>query len=47
MRTPQIIGNGDVMNFTDFNDHISKTGVATCMIARGALIKVLGCCLAC
>ncbi len=38
-RTP-IIGNGDIMSFVDWEDHLSKGGVSSCcMLARGALIK--------
>ena len=37
-----VIGNGDVFSFTDWNKHISDCSkISTCMIARGALIKVL------
>ena len=35
----QVIGNGDVFNFRDYERYVEKTDVATCMIARGALIK--------
>ena len=37
-----IIGNGDVYNYRDYLEHCDSnggTGVSTCMIARGALIK--------
>ena len=37
-----VIGNGDVFGFRDYDAHVSANGgagVATCMIARGALIK--------
>ncbi|CAI5947024.1 unnamed protein product [Closterium sp. NIES-64] len=37
------IGNGDVMAYTDWNEHTangSATSVDSCMLARGALIKV-------
>ena len=37
-----LIGNGDVFGFRDYDAHVSANGgagVATCMIARGALIK--------
>ncbi|CAI5978670.1 unnamed protein product [Closterium sp. NIES-64] len=38
----QFIGNGDVMAYTDWNEHTangSATSVDSCMLARGALIK--------
>lgn len=39
--TLQVIGNGDVCSFVDWNNHKAEcTELATCMIARGALIKV-------
>ena len=34
-----LFGNGDVFNFEDYNAFREKSGVAGCMIARGALIK--------
>jgi tRNA-dihydrouridine synthase 3 len=34
-----LIGNGDVFNFRDYEKNVEGTGVMTCMIARGALIK--------
>jgi len=37
-----VIGNGDVFGFRDYDAHVNANGgagVATCMIARGALIK--------
>ena len=34
-----MFGNGDVFNFEDYNEFRAKSGVAGCMIARGALIK--------
>lgn len=34
-----VFGNGDVMNFEDYNLQRSKSGVAGIMLARGALIK--------
>ena len=37
-----VIGNGDVFGFRDYDAHVSASGgagAATCMIARGALIK--------
>ncbi|GJN38364.1 hypothetical protein PR202_gb27400 [Eleusine coracana subsp. coracana] len=43
-----VIGNGDVFSFTDWNKHLSDCSkISTCMIARGALIKMhstLACC---
>jgi len=37
-----IVGNSDVFSFTDWNKHVSDCSkISTCMIARGALIKVL------
>lgn len=38
----QVIGNGDIFSYTDWNDHLAASGsrLATCMVARGALIKV-------
>jgi len=36
----QLIGNGDVYSYEDWNSHISSSSaLATCMIGRGALIK--------
>ncbi|GAQ85580.1 tRNA-dihydrouridine synthase [Klebsormidium nitens] len=36
----QLIGNGDVMSFEDYNAHVAEAPeLATCMIARGALVK--------
>ncbi|GIL65744.1 hypothetical protein Vafri_19449 [Volvox africanus] len=37
----QLIGNGDVFSYSDWNQHISDTGghLASLMIGRGALIK--------
>lgn len=36
-----VVGNGDVFSFTDWNKHVSGCSkISTCMIARGALIKV-------
>lgn len=35
-----IIGNGDVMSFTDWNRHVADPRIETCMIGRGSLIKV-------
>lgn len=36
---PYFCGNGDVLSHVDYNEHIEKAGVDSCMIARGALIK--------
>lgn len=37
----QVLGNGDVFSYLDWNMHKTECPVlATCMIARGALIKV-------
>lgn len=39
--TLQVVGNGDVFSFVDWNKHKAECSeLATCMIARGALIKV-------
>lgn len=36
-----VIGNGDVYSYTDWNTHKSDCPeLSTCMIARGALVKV-------
>jgi tRNA-dihydrouridine synthase len=37
----QLIGNGDVFSYNDWNEHLSASGgaLATCMIGRGALVK--------
>ena len=38
----QVLGNGDIFSYLDWNNHISDCPeLSTCMIARGALIKVL------
>ncbi|RDX71542.1 tRNA-dihydrouridine(47) synthase [NAD(P)(+)]-like protein, partial [Mucuna pruriens] len=38
--TLQVVGNGDVFSFVDWNKHRTECPeLATCMIARGALIK--------
>jgi len=34
-----LIGNGDVMSWTEHEAHVREDGVATCLLARGALIK--------
>jgi hypothetical protein len=35
------VGNGDVFSFVDWNNHKTECPeLATCLIARGALIKV-------
>ncbi|BBN06407.1 tRNA-dihydrouridine synthase 3 [Marchantia polymorpha subsp. ruderalis] len=37
----QVIGNGDIMAYTDWDEHLRTPGskLSTCMIARGALMK--------
>lgn len=36
----QLIGNGDIMSYTDYNEHMRACpDLATTMLARGALIK--------
>ncbi|XP_019415334.1 PREDICTED: tRNA-dihydrouridine(47) synthase [NAD(P)(+)]-like isoform X3 [Lupinus angustifolius] len=38
--TLQVVGNGDVLSFVDWNNHRTEAPeLATCMIARGALVK--------
>lgn len=39
-----VIGNGDVLSYLDWNRHLADPRICTCMIARGALIKVRGGC---
>ncbi|XP_022747839.1 tRNA-dihydrouridine(47) synthase [NAD(P)(+)]-like isoform X2 [Durio zibethinus] len=41
----QVLGNGDIFSYLDWNNHISDCPeLSTCMIARGALIKgILAC----
>ena len=34
-----LVGNGDVYTFDDYYRHVEQHGVATCMLARGMLIK--------
>jgi len=34
-----VIGNGDVMSYAEWREHIDKTGVQTCLLARGVLVK--------
>ena len=34
-----VFGNGDVMNFEDYNTAVEKSNVSGIMLARGALIK--------
>lgn len=34
-----LFGNGDLINYEDYNEFKERSGVAGCMIARGALIK--------
>lgn len=38
----QVVGNGDVFSYTDWTEHLENSGskLSTCMIGRGALIKV-------
>lgn len=37
----QVMGNGDIFSFLDWNKHRSACPqLSTCMIARGALVKV-------
>jgi tRNA-dihydrouridine synthase 3 len=36
---PYFIGNGDILSHTDYTTHLTHSGVDSCMIARGALIK--------
>ncbi|KAI5070909.1 hypothetical protein GOP47_0013160 [Adiantum capillus-veneris] len=35
----QVLGNGDIFSYTDWNEHISAAKLSTCMLARGVLIK--------
>ncbi len=37
----QLVGNGDVFSYVDWNEHVGNGGgaLASCMIGRGALIK--------
>lgn len=36
----QLVGNGDIMSYTDYNEHMRACpDLATIMLARGALIK--------
>ncbi|CAK9274552.1 unnamed protein product [Sphagnum jensenii] len=37
----QLVGNGDIFSYTEYSKHIQACGskLATCMIARGALVK--------
>jgi tRNA-dihydrouridine synthase 3 len=34
-----VIGNGDVYNFEQWEEHLTHPEVETCMLARGALVK--------
>lgn len=34
-----MIGNGDVLSYTEWYDHLEHTGVTTNMLARGILVK--------
>jgi tRNA-dihydrouridine synthase 3 len=36
---PYFIGNGDILSHRDYTTHLAHSGVDSCMIARGALIK--------
>lgn len=36
---PYFCGNGDILSHVDYNTHISESGVDSCMVARGALVK--------
>lgn len=37
----QVLGNGDIFSYVDWNKHKSDCpSLSTCMIARGALVKV-------
>jgi tRNA-dihydrouridine synthase 3 len=41
----QLLGNGDVMSYTEWNEHLGRGAegggarLSSCMIGRGALIK--------
>lgn len=35
-----MIGGGDILNYTEFDEHLKSGQLDTCMIARGAMIKV-------
>ncbi|KAH7440070.1 hypothetical protein KP509_04G089800 [Ceratopteris richardii] len=35
----QVIGNGDIFSYTDWNEHMNSSRLSTCMLARGVLIK--------
>jgi len=34
-----LFGNGDIINYEDYNEFKAKSGAAGCMLARGALVK--------
>ena len=34
-----LFGNGDIINYEDYNEFKSRSGSAGCMLARGALVK--------
>lgn len=34
-----LVGNGDIMSYQDWAQHMASGNVATCMLGRGALIK--------
>jgi tRNA-dihydrouridine synthase 3 len=36
---PYFIGNGDILSHVDYNEHMERGNVDSCMVARGALIK--------
>lgn len=35
----QVIGNGDIFSYTDWNEHLNASKLSTIMLARGVLIK--------
>lgn len=35
----QVLGNGDIFSYTDWNEHMNAAKLSTCMLARGVLIK--------
>eukprot|EP00249_Psilotum_nudum_P020771 c27839_g1_i1 orf=619-2934(-) len=35
----QVIGNGDIFAYTDWNEHLNTSKLSSCLVARGALIK--------
>lgn len=36
---PYFCGNGDILSHLDYNEHMQNSGVDSCMIGRGALVK--------